>query len=199
MIGYSKKSATGGIPVFQGFPEPLPGGFALANTGLAAGTILPKGSLVVADEQGRTATVLAGGKAYANAGGTATAYQVAKGHTFKVGDNFAKVGIGAKAYPITSIDTTNAAYDTINVGTSIGAVTAGDQLYASSATGATSSALPAGVNGLLHEDVEVPASGLKASVSVIARGTAYARRLPLYDANVAALAGLKNIVFTQSS
>ena len=197
-LGYSSKLATGSIPIWQGFPEQLAGGFLLANTGLQEGTILPAGSLVVYDEAARTATVLATATAYATAGGSATTYQVAKGGSLKVGDYLASGATGGKAYAITAIDTTSSAvYDTITVGTTIGAVTAGDDLYASTATGATASALPA-ANGLLYEDVRVEASGVKVSLSAVVRGTVYARRMPLYNANVAALTGLKFILFSQS-
>ncbi len=114
----------------------------------------------------------------------------------KVGDNLASGATGGKAYPITAIDKTNAGYDIITVGTSIGAVAIGDTLYNSTATGATASALPAS-NGLLYEETQVFATGLQNSVGIVIRGTVYARRVP-YSAAIAALAGLDDIIYSQS-
>jgi len=198
-IGISRSFASGSIPVWQGRNKDIQlaqGGFTLDLTGLSPGDVLLPGTPLVFSEATRVATVLHVGFAYANAGGTATDYQVKKGHTLKVGDYLASGSVGGKAYAITAIDRTNAAYDTVTVGTSIGAVTAGDLLYASTATGATSSALPA-ANGLLYEETEVFPTGLKNSVSAVIRGTCYARRVP-YSAAIAALTGLKNIIYSQS-
>lgn len=198
-LGFTRNIATGKIPVWQGDDDDYQcaqGGFLLANTGLATGTVLLAGSLVVFSESARTATVLTGGIANATAGGSATSYLVNKGHSFKVGDYLAKSTAGGKAYAITAIDTTSSTvYDTLTVGTTIGAVTAGDQLYASTATGATASALPA-ANGLLYDDITV--TGVGVSLSPVIRGTIYARRMPLYSSDVAALTGLSHIIFSQS-
>lgn len=175
-----------GIPVWQGIGKDIQlaqGGFLLATTGLAKGSIIPAGTPLVFDETNRTATVLPTGLAHANAAANAVNYQVRKGHTLKVGDNFASGATGGKAYPITGIDTTNVEYDVITVGTTIGAVTAGDTVYASTATGATASALPA-INGRLYDDT-VAESG--EDVSAVIRGTVYARRVPNSPAIEAAL------------
>ena len=51
---------------------------------------------------------------------TTKAYKVAKGHHFKVGD-FIMLKVGAKAYKITSINTSGTLYDTINVAATAGA------------------------------------------------------------------------------
>jgi hypothetical protein len=186
------------IPVWQGIGKDiqlLQGGVALATTGLAADTIIPAGTPVVYDEVNRTATLLGTAVAQANAISTATSYLVLKGHTLKVGDYLATGAAGGKAYAITAIDTSNSAYDTITVGTTIGAVTAGDLLYASTATGATSSAYPA-VNGLLYADTVVNASGTVEEISVVIRGTVYARRVP-YNASLATALANK-IIYSQS-
>ena len=198
-MGISRSIGTGSRPVWQGIGKDMQlaqGGFLLDITGLSPGDVLLPATPLVFNETTRVATVLHVGFAYANAGGSATDYQVVKGHTLKIGDYLASGATGGKAYAITVIDRTNAAYDTITVGTSIGAVTAGDTLYASTATGATSSALPA-ANGLLYEETEVFPTGLKNSVSAVIRGTCYARRVP-YSAAIAALAGLSKIIYSQS-
>lgn len=61
---------------------------------------------------------------------SATDYQVAKGHNFRVGE-FVMLKEGGKAYAITEIDaTTSDAYDTIKVGTTLGVARAkGDGIY----------------------------------------------------------------------
>ncbi|MDR1371922.1 MAG: hypothetical protein LBJ17_02175 [Dysgonamonadaceae bacterium] len=56
----------------------------------------------------------------------ATTYQVEKGHNFKVGDF---LGNAAKAYAITAIDTSNASYDVLTVGTTLGAAAVGHVLF----------------------------------------------------------------------
>jgi hypothetical protein len=197
-MGLTRSVGASGIPVWQGTDKDIKlvqGGFKLASTGLAADTVIPAGTPVVYDEAARTATVNGGAVIYETAGGTATSYKVAKGHTLKVGDNFASGAIGGKAYPITAIDTSNAAYDTITVGTTIGAVTAGDYAYASSATGATASAYPA-INGLLYADT---LGNSDESVSVVREGTVYARRVPYSAAISTALkANGASIDYSQS-
>lgn len=198
-IGVSRAFGTGSIPVWQGTNKDIQlaqGGFALDVTGLVPGDVLKPGTPLVYNEATRQATVLHVGTITAVAGGTATSYQIAKGSTFKVGDNFATGATGGKAYPITAIDKSNSDYDTVTVGTSIGAAAVGDLVYASTATGATASALPA-INGLLYEETEVFPAGLRNSVSAVIRGTVYARRIP-YSAAIASLTGLKFIIFSQS-
>lgn len=195
-MGYTRTVGASGIPVWQGTGKDIQlaqGGFLLSATGLADDAVIPAGTPLVISESARTASFLAYGVAQANAGGTATDYLVLKGHTFKVGDYLASGAVGGKAYAITAINTSNSAYDTLTVGTTIGAVTAGDLLYASTATGATASALPA-LNALLYAD-SVVKTGFSASVSAVIRGTVYARRVA-YNAGIAAL--LDDIIYSQS-
>lgn len=191
-IGFEKKLATGSIPVFGSNAETAPGGFLLNTTGLTENAVLVRGTPLVLDEAARTATPLHTGVVQANAGGSATEYRVKKGHTLQVGDYLSKTTGGA-AYAITDIDTSNADYDELTVGTTIGAATAGDLVFASTATGGSASALPA-LNGLLYEETLVKSG---ASVSAVIHGTVYARRIP-YNAAIAALTGLKHIIFIQS-
>lgn len=196
-LGLTRDTGANSIPVWQGIGKDiqlLQGGVLLATTGIAANTVIPAGTPVVYDEAARTATFTGTGVMYASAGGSATTYQVKKGHTLKVGDYFASGAAGGKAYAITAIDTTNALYDTITVGTTIGATTAGDLVYASTATGATASAY-AVINGLLYADTIVGVSGAGEEISVVIRGTVYARRVP-YNTSIAAL--LDDIIYSQS-
>jgi hypothetical protein len=194
-IGMKRTVGTNSIPVWQGTDDNIQlaqGGFALAATGLAADTVIPAGTPVVFSETTRTAIILGTGVIYEDAGGSATVYKVKKGHTLKVGDYFAKGAAGGKAYAITAIDsTTSADYDSVTVGTTIGAVSAEDLVYASTATGATASAYPA-INGLLYDDTLANAGE---SISVVIVGTVYARRVP-YNTTIAA--ALTKIIYSQS-
>lgn len=72
----------------------------------------------------------------ANAGSTATKYKVLKGNNLKVGDYLYN---GSTGYAITDIDATNASYDEVTVGTTLGAASAGAVLT----VGSSSAAAPA--------------------------------------------------------
>ena len=195
-MGITRTQTKSGIPVYQGTAKDiqlLQGGCLLNTTGLTAGSIIPAGTPVVYDEVTRVASILHNARAQANAGASAVKYSVEKGHSLVVGDYLASGAVGGKAYPITAIDTSNASFDTITVGTTIGAVTAGDLLFASTATGATASALPA-INGLTYDEVIV---SYNISLSVVIRGTVYARRVP-WSAAIEALSGLKQFIYSKS-
>lgn len=191
--GYVRTLTTGGIPVWQGDGVDLQnaqGGFLLDLTGLVAGQLLMSGTPMMFDESTRLAKALTVGKIVADANATATVYQVTKS-IFTIGQNFAAV-IGGKAFPITAIDNSNPAFDSITVGTTIGAVTAGTGVFASNQTGATSAAF-GNVNGLLYaERYAFP----NTPVSVAIRGTIYARRIPFYSPDLQA--ALPHIIFSQS-
>ena len=193
-LGFKRTYSTGDIPVFQGTGKDIQlaqGGFLLDTTGLTAGAIIKAGQPMIFDEATRKAKPVTTGVLYETAGGTETNYKVTKGtHSFKVGDYFAAKPAD-KAYAITAINTSNADYDVITVGTTIGAVTAGALVFASSTTGASNSSF-GGVNGLNYREVKV---GDGESVSVVIRGTVYARRVP-YSAELAT--ALPRIIYSQS-
>ncbi|SEV88862.1 hypothetical protein SAMN05428988_0152 [Chitinophaga sp. YR573] len=189
----TKEVVSSGIPIFQKVFETAQGGFTLDNTGLTKGSTIPAGAPIAYDESTRMAKVLKTGQVYENAGGSATAYKLKKGSLFNIGDYIGNV-VGGKAYAITAIDTTGSnVYDTLTVGTSIGAVTAGDGVFQSSATGATSAALSVTPRGLLNEDVTISTD---ADLSVVVRGTVYERRAPGYTTGIKTLLPL--IIFSQS-
>ena len=188
-MGITRTPTKSGIPVYQGTAKDiqlLQGGCLLNTTGLTAGNIIPAGTPVVYDEVTRVASILHNARAQANAGASAVNYPVEKGHSLAVGDYLASGAVGGKAFAITG-------FDTITVGTTIGAVTAGDLLFASTATGATASALPA-INGLTYDEVIVSSN---ISLSVVIRGTVYARRVP-WSAAIEALSGLKQFIYSKS-
>jgi len=192
MLGLVRTQISYGVPVWQDDPDPLQGGFTLDITGLVVGSVLPAGTPLSANEATRYAVPLLTATVYANASAGATAYQVKKGQGFVVGANVA-LTVGGAAYPITIVDTSNAAFDTITVSTTLGAATAGDSLFKSSATGATAGAYSATVRGLLYEDTTVV---LGADVAVIVSGMVYERRIPVLPAAIKAL--IPNMIFSQS-
>lgn len=197
-LGFQRTLNTNSIPIWQGLDKDIQlaqGGFALIASGLPSGSIVPGGTPVIYDEVARTASIVGGGTIQANATNTATQYRVNKGNTLAIGNNFAAVSGGA-AYPITAIDTSNSAYDLVTLGTTLGvAVTAGQGVFVSTATGATAAVYGA-INGLSYDDVVIDYS--VPSISVVIRGTCYARRLPSYTAALAAIPALSKIIFSTS-
>lgn len=193
-LGFKRVTGTGSIPVFQGYGKDISlaqGGFGLDITGLTVGKIIPAGTPMIFDEATRLAKPLVWSKIYEAAGNADVAYKVTKGSLFAIGDYFSAVK-GGKAYAITAIDTTNAAYDLITVGTTLGVVIAvGATVFESTATGASASALPA-IGGVLYSDAVVDTGE---TVSVAIKATVYARRVP-YTADIAA--ALPHIIYSQS-
>lgn len=83
---------------------------------------------------------------------TATTYEVAKGHHFKVGDRFATADCNGQT--ITGIDKTDAAKDIITVETTLGAIVkAGTCAFESSGANKVSKVSPIAIVGSNH-DVE---------------------------------------------
>jgi hypothetical protein len=189
----TKTTGSGSVPVFVNKLEVATGGFSLVNTGLTAGDIIPAGSPVKVSETARTATLSKTAIAQANATNSATDYRVVKGHKLAVGDYFARTE-GSKAYAITAITTTETDYDTITIGTTLGAAaTAGDVYFESSAEGASAAAVKNLPNALLENDSIVASDE---GVSVVIRGTVYERRIP--GLITAMKTALKGILFSQS-
>jgi hypothetical protein len=103
--------------------EDIPGGVNLMGSSLQTGTTeIAAGSLVGEDPSNPGKFYLVKtAKLQANATNTATTYRVLKAHQLKVGDFITtKDVVNCKAYAITAIDTTNASYDTLTVGTTLG-------------------------------------------------------------------------------
>lgn len=187
-LGAVKETATQGVEAFQLVLETAQGGFTLDETVLAAGTTVKAGTVVGFDETTRLAKIGKIAVLQANATNTATTYRVLKGHTLAVGQTFNLTGGTPRA--ITAIDTANASYDEITVGTTIGvAGTAGDAAFV--VDDGYSKA-----KGLLQHAVVIPPSGQQEQVAVVIRGTVYDRRIPPVPASVKAL--MPNIIFSQS-
>lgn len=184
------------------FPQPqflqdYPGGGTLENANLPEGTILRTGTLLSINEQTSLVNVLKTATIAEAATNTDVAYKILKTvndndqpHLLIVGDLVAFV-VGGKSYAITAIDTSNANYDTITVGTTLGVVlAAGDVLFHSAASGATAGKLKYDVNGILRNDVT---TGKNTFVPVIRAGAVYNRRLP-FKAPQAVKDALKGLI-----
>jgi hypothetical protein len=178
-IGYDKQ-------IFQNIIETAQGGFTLDDSvAVTAALTLMPGTVIGFDETTRKAKVAKMGVLQANATNTATSYRVTKGHNLAVGMLLFLVGGTAQA--ITAIDTSNASYDALTVGTTIGvAGTAGDAIYVND-IGAT------GPKGLLLDRVDASAT---ADITVVIRGTVYENRICPVAASIKTL--LPNIIFSKS-
>lgn len=122
--------------VFATKIEDVIGGITLDSSFFAAGDLVPAGTPVVKETNGMYQPIKTA-RLTSAASNTATDYQVAKGHVFKVGD-FVASGVGAKAYAITAINKSNADYDVITLGTTLGvAVSNGATLFQAIAESAT--------------------------------------------------------------
>ncbi len=127
----------------------LTSGFTFDKAQLKSGIeLIEKGALLALNFTDHSA------KLYADATDTATDYQVGKNHQFKVGEYFAATK-GAAAYTITAVNTSNAAYDVISLGTTLGvALAAADDVvfFESSAEGADVADEKNVANGILIHD-----------------------------------------------
>lgn len=188
----TKEVVSSGVPIFQKVLETARGGFTLDNTGLTAGITIPGGTPVAYDESTRMAKILKTAEVIETAGGSATTYKVKPGSLLSVGDYVGKATGGA-AYAITDIAPSGTDYDVITVGTTLGAINAGEGIFQSSATGASNAALNVTPNGLTYEDYTVE---VDKDLSVVVRGTVYARRAPY--APTAVKTALPLIIFSQS-
>lgn len=126
------------------------GGVGIKASELVHGGVLPEGTPVGAPVNG-IASVLKVAKLHEDATSSAVEYKVEKGSNFKEGE-FITAGVGKKAYAITAIDKSNAAYDVISVGTTLGvAISAGNYVVAAKAEVSTNASVlavqPVGITG----------------------------------------------------
>jgi len=191
-FGLKKRNEVAGdIPVYQLVHEVSQGGYTLDTDGLIAGSIVPAGTVFIANDTTRKAKPIKTATVVAVAAADALVYQVAKGSHFANTDNISLV-LKGKAYPAT-IDKSNALYDTLTVATTLGAAAIGAVIYQSATTGATNSSLSGLPTGTLYESAKVEAN---TSITLALRATIYARRIPGVPADVKALLPL--IIFSQS-
>ncbi len=190
---FERTTLAGSIPVFQHDKafHLAQGGFNLVTTGLAAGTVVPSGTVLGYDEANRTATIIKGATVVENVAADGVSIKVDKNHILVVGDVIAAT---ADAAAITAIDKTNENYDTITVDATLGAITAGAGVYQAAAAGADPE-FPVEPKGLLYNPVKVVAGDV-AFVDVVLRCTVYARRIPYVAPSIQEK--LSNIFFSQS-
>lgn len=111
----------------------IPGGVTVKTSELGGSVLFEGTALGYSASDGmyhvaKTATIIT------NATNSATTYEVAKGHHFKVGDVFATEG--ANGQTVTVIDKSDASKDVITVGTTLGvAISAGVVAFQANATG----------------------------------------------------------------
>lgn len=128
-IEFKKTSVKGHTPeIWRGECKMLPGGFKPKNT-IANGTVLHRGVLVEVNFDEMSAAVIKLAKVLA--GGTTSKVRVAKDHLFAVGDVVAKVGKTDKSVSISTIDTSNADYDVLNLSAAITGLTTNDVIIES--------------------------------------------------------------------
>lgn len=206
-VGFAGVSTIGGaIPIWLN-PEDLQkftSGFSISNAPLAR-VLIPGGTPVFCDEVTRTTQICYRFEVYEGASDSATEIKIVKDHTkygdlAKVGMNIMKMpatltGTGA-AYPITAIDTSNASYDLITLGTTLGvALTAGDVLAEANITHASTAKLKYVANALSYADTLIEDDNLVYSLAGVYFGELYNRRIRKIDA--VERAGLTQIKFSE--
>ncbi len=164
----------------------IPGGVTVSVAGLG-GRGLFEGTPLGVGSDGLYA-VCKTAQIVADADATATAYEVAKGHHFAIGDYFATDACAGQV--ITAIDKSDSSKDVITVEATLGAaVTAGTCAFESSGANTALAVTPVAIAGS-NEDV-VPESNLFVSAWVI--GVVREANAPIV--NDAIKAALKAIVY----
>lgn len=185
-----------GVPVFQidDAMKTVQGGFTLDDTGLTQGSYVPRGTVISFDEATGVAKVLKSATLVEALGATGKAIKVGKGSLFAVGDFVSANGVSTK---INSINTNDPSFDVLNVVADLGVTPEGAALVAGKAEAAEDAELAVPITkdtgGLLYLEIKV---GEDLDVTVLSRGTVYARRIPAVSDAVKAT--LSNIFFSQS-
>ncbi len=197
----------GGVPIWLN-PKDLQrvtGGFNITNVP-AARCLIPGGTPITYDEATRLANICFRFELYADAAHDDTVYQIVKDNTkygtlAKVGMNImampATLATDGAAYAITEIDTSNADYDTITLGTTIGVgYSAGDVLAEADSAHASTAVLLYTAKALTGRDLLVEDDNLTYSATGVYFGAIYNRRIR----KIAAIerAALPQIKFSES-
>lgn len=116
-IEFKRTTYKGHTPeIWRGECKMLPAGFKPKNT-ISTGTVLNRGTLVEVFFDTLEAAVVKVAKVLN--GGTTSKPRIEKGHLFAVGDVVMKVGKTDKTVTVSSIDTSNADYDVLNLSAAI--------------------------------------------------------------------------------
>jgi len=195
----SSRADVAGRPMFPS-PQHLqdyPGGGTLDKDQFPDGTVLRTCTFLAIDEATSIVKVLKTATIVEAAAADAVAYKIAKtvndndqANLILKSDIMAK-SVGGASYAISAIDQTNAGYDLITFGTTLGAMAVGDVLFQSKTSGATAGALFVTPNGVLRNDV---ITGPNTFVPIIRVGAVYNRRLP-FKAPQAVKDALKGFIF----
>lgn len=149
------------------------GGVSIALADLRTDVgVVPPGAFIGIDADGK-GHILKSAALLEAAANNAVVYRIPKTHQFKVNLFVtSKDKVGVKAYAITAIDKTNADYDLITVGTTLGvALAVGDSLVEVKAQDAVGGAgelqyTPVGISKR-----EIITTGTSAAVGILVRGT----------------------------
>lgn len=206
-LGFTQSSSAGGqIPIWQNPDEiqKLQGGFTIGNKPTPE-ALVPGGTPIKVDEATRMAYICYRFEVYEAAGSSATQIKIKKDagvyNLLATAMNLMKMPAAlttaGAAYPVTSIDTTNSAYDTITLGTTLGvALVAGDILAEADSTHATTAKLRYVANGLTYADALIEDASITYAADAVYDGRIYDRRIrKIADIEKAALTGIK---FSQS-
>ncbi|HRY32106.1 MAG TPA: hypothetical protein P5531_03970 [Bacteroidales bacterium] len=150
--------------------ENIPGGVCVAVTDLVEDEVTA-GTPIGLDSNTGLYHVVKTAQAQNTANNSATDYKFVKGHNFAVGQ-FIMLGTGKKAYAITAIDTSNASYDLVSVGTTLGenVTTASIFIEATAETGGTDSDFKYTPAGLVGTSFDITA-GANHFVDCVVRGS----------------------------
>lgn len=178
------------------------GGGNSAFTYYAKKSVIQEGFPVNLNELTRVATLHLSYEVYENALISATSIKVKKnlsGGIVYVGEKLmaapSTVAGTGTGFTISAIDRTNALYDVLTVSAIPAALTAGDILVESSASGAgaTIKVIP---NGLVRDDIYLDEYATNFTVDVLYEGEVYSRRIPPMNAAIKAL--MPQIMFNNS-
>jgi len=145
----------------------IPNGVTVKSAELVSGSILKEGTAIGKGSDGLYHVVKTA-EAVEAVAASGTSIKIAKGSHFKVGD-FVMIAVNGKAYAITAIDTTEATYDTVTIGTAIGAIAKGGVIMLADAehasTGAAFKYTPKALTGDSY-DVEALSNHLVSAVTI---------------------------------
>ena len=139
-VEFERTSFAGHYPeIWRGECKMLPGGFK-PKKDIPVGTVLHRAVPIFVDFDSMTAAICK--TALVVDGGTTTKVRVQKGHYFDKGDTITKAGDGSATPTIKAIDTTNSAYDVLELSAGYADVKAGDVIVESSAKDGDNKAEP---------------------------------------------------------
>ena len=163
-------------------------GYYLNTAGLVAGMIVGKGCPLAVDFKTQTATPVKNVRVVAAVADGGTAIKISKDSLVKVGDF---ISDGTTTAAVTAIDKSNTAFDTLTVGSSLGAIAVGTVLFETA--DADSKEPKNKANKLNYRRTHIDGSGAKITVTAVGRVFEIKNSLllnPCSDADKASLGDL---------